>query len=127
MLKFGLKKWVRFRNSLKPQLLSTAPPNRATDVPPNGNVSATFDMQMDPTSINAETFTLTSGAARLPVQGRVTYANNKAIFWPAAPLESNCLYTAMITTGAKSALGVALARHYPWSFTTGANQVPGLP
>ena len=104
--------------------LQSRPANGATGVPMNGNASATFSEAMDPATLTATTFTLTSGAAAVPVPGTVIYANSTAVFWPAAPLASNASFTATITTGARSALGVALAANHAWSFTTGPRMQP---
>jgi hypothetical protein len=80
---------------------------------------------MDPTTITASTFTVTSGA--VTVAGAVTYANGVAVFSPAAPFTGNEALTATITTGAKSAGSVAMAASYVWRFTTAAQVVPGVP
>jgi hypothetical protein len=109
-----------------PSVVSTTPVNGATGLPLNGNASATFSEAMDPASLTASTFTLTFGAAAVPVQGTVIYANSKATFWPAARLASNGSYSATITTGARSASGVALAAKHVWGFTTGDTVAPGL-
>jgi hypothetical protein len=110
-----------------PTVLSSTPVSGATGVPRNGGISATFSEAMDPATLTATTFTLTSGATAVPVQGTVTYANSKVEFWPAAQLDSGGSYTATITTGARSASGVALAAMTAWSFTTGSAVVPMLP
>jgi hypothetical protein len=78
-------------------------------------------------SLTASTFTLTSGPGALPVQGTVTCASSTAVFSPAVPLASNVSFTATITTGARSALGVPLAASRTWSFTTGQMPPMGLP
>ena len=41
-----------------------------------------------------------------------------ATFTPAAPLGNNRVYTATLTTGARSVVGLSLAAAYTWSFTT---------
>ncbi len=110
-----------------PTILSKTPANGATNVVLNGPVSATFSEPMDPATLTAATFTLTSGAAVTPVAGTVVYANSKATFWPAAHLDSGASYTATITTAAKSAAGLAMAASASWSFTTGTDVAPGLP
>ena len=112
-------------NPTTPTVLSNAPVNGATGVPLNRSVSATFSEAMDPATLTASTFTLTSGAAAVPVQGTVSYGNLKASFLPAANLASNGSFTATITTGAKSAAGVALATKHAWSFTTGTAAARG--
>ncbi|NWJ41037.1 MAG: DUF3494 domain-containing protein [Geothrix sp.] len=74
---------------------------------------------MDPTTLTSLTFTLTSGMGSMavPVQGTVSYTNMTATFLPSTPLANNGMYTAMISTGAKSASGMALAANRAWSFT----------
>ena len=113
--------------STTPTVLSNTPVNGASNVPLNGSISATFSEAMDPATLTASTFTLTSGAAAVPVPGTVIYSNSTAAFWPAVHLASNSSFIATITTGTKSAPGVALAANHAWSFTTGNTVAPGLP
>ena len=72
---------------------------------------------MNPTTLNALTFTLKQGAT--PVVGTVTYnaAFDTATFAPAAPVALNTTYTATITTGAADSGGLGLATNYVWTFT----------
>jgi hypothetical protein len=110
-----------------PTVLSSVPVNGAVDVALNGSVSATFSEAMDPASLTGATFTLTSGVASIPVAGTVVYANSRVEFWPAAHFDSNGSYTATITTGARSASGMAMAMKTAWRFGTGSVVAPGLP
>ena len=104
-----------------PTVTSTIPANGATGVPINQAVSATFSKAMDPTTINAATFTLT-GPGATPVSGAVTYAavGTTAAFTPTSNLAPFTTFTATITTGATDLAGNALASNFVWSFTTGA-------
>ena len=106
--------------------MSSTPLNVATDVPVNGNATATFSEAMDSATLTQATFTLTNGNPAVPIQGTVIYANSKATFWPTAYLADNTTYTATITIGATSFPGVALAANYVWTFTTGSTVAPGL-
>ncbi len=108
--------------TLSPVVISTDPANNATGVPLNKRVTATFNMPMNPLTINATTFTLRQGAT--VVAGVVTYSGTTASFTPAAPLTLNTVYTATITTGARNTAGTALASNYVWSFTTGTLTAP---
>jgi hypothetical protein len=110
-----------------PTVLSVTPGNGATGVLMNGYTSATFSEAMDPATVTASNFTLSSGTPAVPVLGTVSYSNSTAVFASNAPLAANTSFTATITTGAKSALGVALAANRSWSFTTGRMQPMGLP
>ena len=51
-----------------PTVLSSTPASGATGVPRNGGISATFSEAMDPATLTATTFTLTSGVAAVPVR-----------------------------------------------------------
>ncbi len=102
-----------------PTVLSTLPASGATAVAINTSIAATFSEAMDPKTLTATTFTVTSGAAGVSVPGQVIYADSQAVFWPAAHLASNTAIAASLSTQAKSAAGVALAERYSWTFTTG--------
>jgi len=101
-----------------PTVRSNTPVNGATSVSLDGSVSATFSEAMDPATLDGISFTLTSGAAAVPVRGTVTYGDSKAVFWPAAPLDRNRSYSATITTQARSVSGDTLAAKRAWRFTT---------
>jgi hypothetical protein len=100
-----------------PLVVTTVPVNGALDVPIGQVLSASFSQTMNPTTLNATTFTLsvTGGAA---VLGTVTPSVTAATFLPNAPLLNNTSYTATITTGATSMAGIPLATSYSWQFTT---------
>ncbi len=100
-----------------PMVITTDPTNNATGVTLNKTVTATFNMAMDPTTINGATFLMKQGLTS--VAGTVSYAGTTAAFAPTSSLSPNTLYTCTITTGAKNVPGVALANDYIWSFTTG--------
>lgn len=108
--------------AVAPVVVSTDPVNNATGVVVNKIISATFNMPMDPLTINATTFTVRQGATA--IAGVVTYSGTTAYFTPALPLSTNTIYTATITTGARNVPGVALANNYVWMFTTGASIAP---
>lgn len=100
-----------------PTVISTVPVNNATGVPLNQVVTATFSEAMSPASINALTFTLKQGVTTVP--GNVTYSGNTATYTPSSNLNPSLVYTATITTGARSlANNIPLASNYVWTFTT---------
>jgi hypothetical protein len=109
--------------TLFPVVIATDPLKNATGVPLNKTITATFNMAMDPLTINATTFTVKQGST--PVAGTVTYSNgNTAYFTPTLPLTLNAIYTATITTGVRNTIGTPLASNYVWSFTTGSLTAP---
>src|SRR6202166_4132888 len=104
-----------------PRVTSVTPPDGSTLASPSSAViTATFSKAMNPATINASTFTLTSGGTS--VSGQVTYtaATNIATFTPSAALANSTLFTATITTGAKDPAGTSLAANFVWTFTTAA-------
>ena len=108
--------------TLSPVVITTDPFSNETGVPLNKTITATFNMPMDPLTINTTTFKLMQGAVAVP--GIVTYNGNMASFTPATPLIINTQYTATVTTGAKNTVGTPLSSNYVWSFTTGTITAP---
>lgn len=101
-----------------PEVSSTNPVNAASGVPLISTISASFNEAMNPSTINATTFTVTQGTT--PIAGVITYAGVTATFTPANNLSPNTIYTATITTGVKDPAGNAMINNYVWNFTTGA-------
>jgi len=104
-----------------PVVVSTVPSNTATGVLPTQVLSATFNEAMSCASLNspATTFAVT-GPGATAVAGATSCAGNVATFTPSASLAVNTLYTASISTGAKSLAGTPMAGKYVWTFLTGA-------
>ncbi|WP_291097633.1 MULTISPECIES: Ig-like domain-containing protein [unclassified Flavobacterium] len=105
-----------FTTDVNPLVVSTDPANLAVNVSPNKIITATFNMSMNPLTLNATTFTVKQGAT--PVLGTITYAGTMASFTPSVPLAENTVYTATITKGATNLAGTELASDYVWTFTT---------
>lgn len=102
--------------TLPPGMEETFPADNAMDIPGDSVIRATFSDDMDPSSINGGTFILTSGG--VPVAGTVTCEGATATFTPSAPLPSDTLYMATVTSGAKSLDNVNMASDYTWRFST---------
>jgi hypothetical protein len=105
-------------------IIATNPTNNAMGVPINSQIAVIFREAMNPATINDTTFILKQGST--PIAGTVSYVNGTAIFTPATALITNTLYTATITTGAKTTEATdlddnALAANFVWSFTTSAS------
>jgi len=99
-----------------PAVVSTVPAQGAVGVVVNTTISATFNMAMNPSTLNASTFTVTGpGGAQA---GTVSYSGTTATFTPSSVLAYSSVYTATITTGATNLGGVPLLGAYTWSFTT---------
>ncbi len=102
-----------------PAIKSTSVNDGATDVAVDSSISVTFSEDMDTSTINTSTFTLSYNPN---ISGEVTYDPNTktATFTPSVNLVNNTTYMATITTGVKDTAGNSLTEDYTWSFTTAA-------
>lgn len=120
-------------DATRPTVSVTTPADAAPAVPNNTRVSATFSEAMNPTTLNASSFTLTNTTLGTAVTGSVSYsvASRTATFTPTTPalLPDNTLFTATLTTAATDLAGNALAgtsaalpaaSDHVWTFTTSA-------
>ena len=101
---------------LRPVVTAVDPINNAIAVPLNQTISATFNMAMNPATLNSTTFKVMQGVTT--VTGTISYTGSTVSFVPASPLLTNKIYTVTITTGAKNTLDTAMTTDYTWSFTT---------
>ncbi|MEL7833718.1 Ig-like domain-containing protein [Fodinibius sp. Rm-B-1B1-1] len=99
-----------------PSVESTNPQDGQQDVPVNIQLSATFSEQLDPSSVNNNTFRLQSSNGT--ISGSVSYSGTTATFTPDNPLPDGTDFTATITNGIRDLNGNALDNNYSWSFTT---------
>ena len=99
-----------------PTVNLTNPLDLAIGVSLYNSIKATFSVPMDQSSISSATFTVKKGTT--PVAGVVTYTGSTATFNPTNNLLAGTLYTATISTGAKSVSGFSIASDYVWSFTS---------
>ena len=100
-----------------PKVVFTAPVNGYSAVSVNQKVNVAFNEDMDPATLNSDTYSLKQGTT--PVAGKVTTSDATATFAPSHDLEKGKVYTATVTTGAKDLSGNALANDYQWGFTAG--------
>ena len=112
-----------------PEVISSVPANNAINVIANKPITATFNEDMNASTITTSTFLLTQGTnsitgmkqAAAPVSGTVTPSNGEAAtftFTPEIPLEPFTLYTGTMKKGVKDPMNNALQEDYVWSFTT---------
>jgi hypothetical protein len=115
-----------------PTVILTVPADATAGVARNTKITATFNEDMDPSTINGTTFTVVNTTlGGTVIAGDVTYAvaARTATFTPTTPatLPASTLFTATITTGATDLAGNALVvpavgglpKPNPWTFTTG--------
>ncbi len=99
-------------NLTTPSITSVQPNSLVNNV---SQVSAIFNQDMDPSTLNGLTFTITNSSDS-PVAGTVSYSNRTATFVPASSFASDT-YTATISTGVQNIVGVPLSNSDSWSFT----------
>jgi uncharacterized repeat protein (TIGR02543 family) len=99
-------------------VVTTDPMDKAVDVVLNKIITATFNTDMDSSSISKTSFIISQGGAQ--VSGKVaTTASFKAFtFTPDLPLLPFTTYTGTVTTGASDRFHTALVSDYVWTFTT---------
>jgi hypothetical protein len=105
------------KDNSAPTVISTDPANLSEGVGINKKITASFSEEMDPLTITAETFTLTTPGITT-VSGAVTYNGVTATFTPADVLEYATTYTATITSASKDLAGNSLINNHKWRFTT---------
>jgi len=103
--------------TIAPIVISTNPANLDTGVALNKIITATFNMPMNPSTLNASTFTLYQGTTQ--IVGAVNFSGTTAFFDPTVDLKPNTQYVATISTGAKNPQNVGIGSNYVWTFKTG--------
>ena len=116
----GCKKDDDDINALSPIVTSTSPLDNAEGVERNATLTATFSMEMDPSTINENTFTLKQGNTSIP--GTIEYTGSTATFTTLGILGALTDYTATISKDVKSKSGKALENNHVWNFSTGGSQ-----
>jgi hypothetical protein len=104
-----------------PAVTAVGPADGATGVAVGSGASATFSEAVDPATVTASTFFLTSGG--VGVDGTVSYdaATMTASLSPAAPLQAGTTYTIIVKGspgGVADPFGNAMAADRVWGFTT---------
>lgn len=91
-------------------------------------ITATFSLAMDPTTINATTFTLkpAGNVALTPASVSYNASTKVATLTTSSPLAVDAAYTAIITQGVTSATSVPAACIYAWNFKTATAAAAGL-
>lgn len=108
-----------------PTVASTDPAGNSSGAPVNTPIRVSFSEKMNPASINAAAFTVTTLSG--DVTGAISYdaATNTATLTPSAPLEPGTPYTATITTGVEDLAQNKLGSNFVWQFLT--NTPPAAP
>src|SRR5207244_2141596 len=97
-----------------------SPAPRATGVPLNTTVTASFSKAMNAATITTATFRLRAAGSTADVPATVTVnaAGTLATLTPSSPLGAGTVYTATVTAAVTDAIGTPLGADSLWSFTT---------
>ena len=100
------------------------PVQGANDVYTDSVIKVGFAKPMDSSTINASTFSVSTGGITLA--GTISYnaGSQTAFFDPNIPLAPFDSYTASLSTGIKDAQGNPLQAAYTWSFVAGGSSTP---
>ncbi|MDD3195113.1 MAG: Ig-like domain-containing protein [Paludibacter sp.] len=101
-----------------PEVILTSPVNGAINVVSNALITATFNVAMDPSSINETTYFIKKGSNL--IGGAVTYSGTTATFTPTNLLEPNTVYVATVKRESKDLMGNIMIADEVWSFNTGS-------
>ncbi|MDA8178610.1 MAG: Ig-like domain-containing protein [Deltaproteobacteria bacterium] len=99
---------------------ATVPDNNAAGVALNSQVSADFNSNLSPPTVDNTSFTVVSTSDGAPVDGSRSVSAATATFTPTSPLATNTNYTATLTTAIMDEFGRSLSENYVWNFTTAA-------
>ncbi len=101
-----------------PDIVATSPTQNQLNVSVSANISVTFDIDMDETTINSSTFVVNAWSSGFH-PGTITYDSptKTATLNPSEDFDEGEIVTVVLTTGIQSSLGVALSGSYVWSFT----------
>jgi len=102
-----------------PSVISTSPTQNELNVSVSSNISVTFDIDMDETTINDSTFVVNAWSTGLH-QGTITYNSltKTATLDPDSDFAVGEIVTVVLTRDIESAEGVPLDSSYVWSFTS---------
>jgi Bacterial Ig-like domain len=104
----------------KVKVTSMVPADGSTAVHLSASVSVTFNQQMNQSTINSSTFSLSDPASAI-VPGTIDYNSFSftATFTPISPLAPNTTYKAAVSGGVANVANATLGTDVTWSFTTG--------
>ncbi len=100
----------------RPDVVATLPAANAKSAPIDGLIEVSFNFVVDPLSVNAATFVVTSDGN--PVFGALKCRENKIIFTPALPLGYHKNYVVTLSQDIRAATGLYLPAEKSFSFVT---------
>jgi hypothetical protein len=108
-------------------ILSVTPSQNQLNVAVGTDITVTFDMDMDESTINDSTFVVNARSTGVHT-GTITYdgPGRTATLDPTDDFDEGEMVTVTLTTGIKSNEGTPLENPYVWSFISAVNEGPGI-
>lgn len=104
-----------------PFVISTNPVHQGASIPTNRAITATFNKNINPTTLTSDRFTVVVAVTGTPVVGQITYdETSRTAAFRAGDLLPGTTYTAKITREVADHAGNRMAEDYSWQFTTAA-------
>src|SRR5207247_4066469 len=114
-------------DGLFPGVTSTTPDSGSTTASPAANVSATFDVSLNPSTVNTSTLTLRdSGGNLVPASVNYDDATHTATLDPTGSLVASSSYTARLEGSITGTNGNVMGSPYVWTFTTANTGPPSI-
>jgi subtilisin family serine protease len=117
---------ILINEDIAPRTVSVSPYQNELNVPVNSNISATFDLYLDGTTIADSTFVVHASSKGLQ-PGIFSYDSTTMTvsFNPSLYFEAGEIITTSLTSGLRSFKGIPLDSNYVWSFTADAEPGQG--
>ena len=112
-------------NEAEPKIVSVFPADGEPDVARDQVISVTFNVAMDPSTINDSTFSVSDSVTS--VEGIIDYSETTARFTPFNTFDAETDYTVTLSAGIRSRNGVTLESDASWNFSTVEGSEPQEP
>jgi hypothetical protein len=103
----------------RPKVIAVSPPDGSTNVSVDSLITATFDEQIDRSTINRNTFLVINDRNYAIIDSSIFSPDGKTVvFKPRFDLEHDVRYRAVISSDVKGRNGRSMGSDKMWSFTT---------
>ncbi len=99
-----------------PLLMSLSPKENATGVYPEEIIKVRFDDDVDPLTVNGDSFSVSDDQGTVP--GLLVVSGDTVTFTPAEPFPYGKNYTVTLTGGIRTRSGASLQHDFGWTFST---------
>lgn len=103
-----------------PRIIATQPHDRETMVFPKTDITADFNLELDPASIDPQSVILIETKSNMPIESIVSYSRHdrRITLAPSEPLAFETEYQVAAAKTIASKYGIAMGRDTSWTFLT---------